>query len=717
MSGARSDVWPDRGPGAAGDRQAILQGLWQAVPAGMRLTYFDVDTVPQEYRGGMGQRPGRAAGVDLSMLPTPIRQELAWCVFRIIEQGGKVDVTHMRMLARRLDEVISRLGLRAPDSLTGMSTADWCQHSAVAVQRRTGTLPTPSTARDFREQLRRCHRLLTAAYDTRPWWAREVWDPNLDPRIPQRPHEPRGRQAAHFTRIGIGWLRRGLQWYCKVALETGALSWGTVQQRVSAIGVFDAFLHDRAVSGPWLADDPAQVRALMLDYLDHLRGRRVERPGRGQGQPLSRSLVSSHLAGVEQFYVFMHDHRDTAAAALAEPGWLRLGPHHAVFFRRGDKPGRRRGVNEREVIDADAFTQIMAGVGVLGAPRAEDGLGDEQAMRILMLLARTGRRVNEICMLDRDPLLPLDTPAASTPTGPGAFVARLHYQQTKIEGAPDTILIDQEIVTIIRAQQEWAGRHLAEQASPARAPKYLFLAARKNRNADRPYSCGRLRDLLGELARRLDVHDSVGALVDFQRTHRFRHTKATSLLNAGVPLHVVQRYLGHLSPTMTMIYAQTLASTHEREFLRYLKLNADARELDVDLRDLYDMIQLNRHTDRILPNGCCLLPPRQTCGKGNACLTCDKFATDVTFLPELTTQQARTAQLIDERRAAFTARTGQQMSADNVWLAGRRAEQDALGRIITALAQAQPDHAPLTAVRGAGVAARTAALIADRDRT
>jgi hypothetical protein len=57
------------------------------------------------------------------------------------------------------------------------------------------------------------------------------------------------------------------------------------------------------------------------------------------------------------------------------------------------------------------------------------------------------------------------------------------------------------------------------------------------------------------------------------------------------------------------------------------------------------------------------------------------------------------------------------MSADNVWLAGRRAEQDALGRIITALAQAQPDRAPLTAVRGAGVAARTAALTADRDRT
>ena len=49
-------------------------------------------------------------------------------------------------------------------------------------------------------------------------------------------------------------------------------------------------------------------------------------------------------------------------------------------------------------------------------------------------------------------------------------------------------------------------------------------------------------------------------------------------------------------------------------------------------------------TDRILPNGWCLLPPRQSCHKGNACLTCDKFATDATFLPELRTQQARTRQ-------------------------------------------------------------------------
>src|SRR5207253_7990959 len=128
---------------------------------------------------------------------------------------------------------------------------------------------------------------------------------------------------------------------------------------------------------------------------------------------------------------------------------------------------------------------------------------------------------------------------------------------------------------------------------------------------------------------------------DFQRTHRFRHT-ATTLLNAGVPLHVVQPYRCHLTPAMTITCAQTLQSTAEREFLRYRKITADARDLEIDPRDLYDLLELDSRTDRILPNDWCLLPPCQSCVKGNACLTCDKFATDATCLRELPTPMART---------------------------------------------------------------------------
>jgi integrase len=687
----------------------ILQGLWEAIPPGMRLAYFSAGSVPGEYRGGLAHQRGRSAGIDLSPLPEVIRQELAWCVFRIIAQGGKVDVTHMRALTRRLSEVIADLGPAAPASLTGLAPREWQRQFALAVRRRTSALPGPGSVSDLRQQLTRCWRLLAAAYDMRPWWQREVWNPAADPRIPQRVHEPR-RHAANFGQITTGWLRLGLQWHCKVGLDTGTLAWGTVGLRVSAGTAFDAFLAGRELPGPWLADEPAQLRVLMLDYLGHLRGMPNQRPGSRHGQPLSDSRVAALMTGVEQFYAFMHDHRDTAAAALAEPGWLRLGPHHAMFFRRGEKPRKRRRGSQRDVIDDDAFTQIMAGAGLLGAAAAEGGLGDEQAMRILMLLARTGRRVSEICLLDHDPLLPLSPPVTGASSS-GGFTARLRYQQTKIEGAPDTILVDEEIVAIIRAQQQWADRFLAASQSAA-TPKYLFLAARNNRNGDRPYSASHLRAMLARLATRLDVRDTAGALVDFNRTHRFRHTRATSLLNAGVPLHVVQRYLGHLSPEMTMIYAKTLASTHEAEFLRYRKLTADARELGTDPRDLYDMLQLDKRTDRILPNGWCLLPPRQVCSKGNACLTCDKFATDATFLQELTAQLSRTSQLIDERREAFRARTGQELGDDNVWLAGRRQEQDALGRIIVRLEQTRLADGTVQALRGAGASARTDAITA-----
>jgi hypothetical protein len=327
-----------------------------------------------------------------------------------------------------------------------------------------------------------------------------------------------------------------------------------------------------------------------------------------------------------------------------------------------------------------------------------------------------GRRISEILLLDRDPLFALNTPPAGEGQDQAAFTARLRYQQTKIDGAPDTVLVDAEIVAVIRAQQEWAGRWFAANGIPGQVPKYLFLAKQQNRNGDRPYLSATLHKALTELATRLDIRDSAGRLVDFQRTHRFRHTRATSLLNAGVPIHVVQRYLGHLSPAMTMHYAQTLAETHEAEFLRYRKLSADAREVGIEPRDLYDMLQLDQRTDRILPNGFCLLPPRQNCDRGNACLTCGKFATDATFLPELTTQRDRTLQLIDDRQQAFCARTGAPMSEDNVWLQGRRREAAALEAITTAL-RAEPGPSPsggapgeqrTRTVRGAGVAARTA---------
>jgi hypothetical protein len=80
------------------------------------------------------------------------------------------------------------------------------------------------------------------------------------------------------------------------------------------------------------------------------------------------------------------------------------------------------------------------------------------------------------------------------------------------------------------------------------------------------------------------------------------------------------------------------------------------------------------------------------------------------FLPELTTQLTRTEQLIGERCQAFKARTGQEMSQDNIWLAGRRQEQNALGPIVVKLEQTRLADGSIQALRGAGASAGTDAI-------
>ncbi|GAB3815593.1 hypothetical protein GCM10028820_13390 [Tessaracoccus terricola] len=192
--------------------------------------------------------------------------------------------------------------------------------------------------------------------------------------------------------------------------------------------------------------------------------------------------------------------------------------------------------------------------------------------------------------------------------------------------------------------------------------------------------------------------------MNISRTHRFRHTAATNLLNAGVPLHVVMRYFGHVSPEMTMHYAVTLAQTAEREFLRFKKVTTDGRELGMEAGDLYDVLQLDQRADRILPNGWCMLPPKQVCNRGNACLSCDKFVTDASHAPELRRQLANTENLIAQRQTAFLGRYGTAMDDDNAWLQGRRSEGDSLRRILLALEVVTDDN---RAVRGAGAADRS----------
>ena len=505
---------------------------------------------------------------------------------------------------------------------------------------------------------------------------------DLDPRIPRREREPSGRKCLYFDRFQQRWLRLGLQWFLRCQLEAGQITWSTATSYFNGLMRFDEFLSGREVPGPWLANDPFAVRPLMLDYVSILRAR-VSNKAERVGKPIGKARMARLMTEVEQFYGFMCERREEAAHELDEPGWRRLTGPHTRFWHFGEKPRPAPVIDPAKIIDDTAMQSIMGSVERIGALTAEGGLADEQAMRVLMLLATTARRINEILLMEFDPIIPLTTPPPGNKDD-DAFVAKLRYGQTKIEGAPDTILIDADTVAVIRTQQQWV-RERAAELGLTDHPPHLFLATNRNRHLLRPYPSPTLHNRLRAFAELIDVRDALGRRVLISRTHHFRHTRATSLLNAGVPLHVIQRYLGHLSPTMTMRYAQVTSETMEREFLRYRKITATGDELAISPQDLFDLLQLDQRADRILPNGWCLLPPHQTCDRGNACLTCSKFATDATHLEDHQHQVDLLGSLVEARQTAFRKRAGREMPPDNVWLVERRKEQRALQSIIVKL--------------------------------
>jgi hypothetical protein len=52
--------------------------------------------------------------------------------------------------------------------------------------------------------------------------------PAEDARIAVRQHEPRRKETLNSGRTTLGWLRSGMQWHCKTALESGMPTWTSV---------------------------------------------------------------------------------------------------------------------------------------------------------------------------------------------------------------------------------------------------------------------------------------------------------------------------------------------------------------------------------------------------------------------------------------------------------------------------------------------------------
>ena len=681
---------------------AVNQDMWNELPESHRQLYFARRSMPPEYLAAILENRAayrtreKAIAIRIPDVPQTMQVELLWVLHRTVSLGRTIQAESWSRYAKGLELALAKRQGPRPQSLLSLDEETW-MHALRLAAESDGSL-TSKLPFVFGQWHRKAVDLLVYRYHRGDWWRLDVWNPQVDRRIALREHEPRGRGRVNFSRLTDDWLRDAAKFWLKVMLENGQYTWSTVLSRISRLHFLQKYIDLEGAPGPHLVDDPSDLRNWCSGFAGWLRTYEPKFSGSHQKNLGSQSRRST-MSALEAFYRFMFDHQGEAARLLHEPRWRLLGPQHTVLFRLAEKPRHTNTFRSDElVLEDEVVAKILQGSYWLSTPREEGGMGDEQALRALMLLSKTGRRVSEITMLDFDPLVPTLQGSGD----PDGFTARLRYQQTKVMTNDPTILVDAEVVRIVKAQQEWVRQIMASWNRPEVTPRYLFIGLRSNHLGLRPYPQPTLGAVLSKLADKLEITDSRGKKVRISATHRFRHTKATNLINAGVPIHVVMRYLGHVSPEMTMHYAKTLAETAEREFLKYKKVTADARVLEVDPRDLYEASQLYRRADRILPNGLCLLPPKQFCNKGNACLTCSHFVTDASHRAALVDQVTRTQELIILRQEAFSKRYGQAMGPEHVWLRGRITEIEATQKVLAAIDAAEQAAGPRLAVLGAG---------------
>ncbi|WP_369185209.1 tyrosine-type recombinase/integrase [Streptomyces sp. Y1] len=436
--------------------------------------------------------------------------------------------------------------------------------------------------------------------------------------------------------------------------------------------------------GRWLEtlDNPTEVVTSLSQaphYAESFRQYASNPNNRMQnGKPSARvsaRSVNDDIRVAAELLAYMAANRDEAHQAIGPSPWDGIDDAHpAVWLRKVARIPKNRMLDDSKYVDSHALAQITAHLPALGAPVGETvaitlnsitklmpGYGDEQAMRMLMLQIMTGRRANEICMLDYDCLS--TAPPGAMKVSAGERIARFHYAQSKIEGAEETIFVDEPVIGLIEEQRNWL-----KERFPNRSPRYLFQATMANRQANKHYPMATYQNVLREFSEEAAITDSTGNPLVLSHTHRFRHTRITDLAEQGVPVHVLQRYAGHRSAVMTMHYVAKREEHEEQAFLAARKFTATGQQVVLSSMD-HDAMHLFDRADRFLPNGYCLLPPLQTCEKGNACLTCSVFVTDDSHLDTLTRHLEETKALIARTTEKFQERHGRQMPEDNVWLA------------------------------------------------
>lgn len=315
----------------------------------------------------------------------------------------------------------------------------------------------------------------------------------------------------------------------------------------------------------------------------------------------------------------------------AREGWLEIANPFIIYSE--DIPRVPKAAPR--FIPESVMTQLNTNIEMLNST----------VMRLIIVLQECGMRITEIATLTRDCII--------TDNDGDKFLCTHQEKMNK----DHTIPISSETYNVIKEQIAYVDDTFGTDCKWLFPTEHKNRLGKRNRNAGEPYKTKTIIAQLNSIALRAGIEGEDGQIYHFT-THKFRHTVGTRMINNGVPQHIVQRYLGHETPSMTSTYAHVMDSTMKREFAKFKGSMVDVTGNVVDeesiARDIsqgannVDAQWLKRHISaQALPNGLCAMPVVQSCDKANACLICGNFRTDARYLDQHKEQLERTCSILD----------------------------------------------------------------------
>lgn len=357
----------------------------------------------------------------------------------------------------------------------------------------------------------------------------------------------------------------------RVQLPDGRAYWTVIDDAYVTVGIADRFLFDlrfgldRAEStsrlyagelarflswcrhsGRSLEDGARDLSRFVL----HMRTTQTYRAGAGQGRPPGPARINHVLAVVREFYKHaaaaravhgevlaalyeVADDRHLPAELRPEGGALRYRarPRHRL---RAPRSARPEGATQQEW---EAMLEL--------ASCWRDRF-------LLVLLWFTGLRIGEVLGLRRS-----DLHFAGSSKAMGCQLAGTHLHVVRRENNPNRASAksrDPRAVPVGPWVLAYYDRYVEERlrCAPADACDFVFVNLR-HPPLGAPMTDSGARQLIRGLGQR-------AGLARPMTPHLLRHATATEMVEAGVPIDVVQAVLGHRSIISTQVYAHPSAN-------------------------------------------------------------------------------------------------------------------------------------------------------------